>query len=1129
MAGKGDMIEVRIDTERIRATAPLCAETIIAGPEGDAVIAVGKEASFQELAVELQRDLRKRTDAEIGLVEEPAFDGIAQLSSNVIAVGHAANNKLLRRLHELRLLSNCDYPSRGHRLLTVHDPFGDGHNVVAILGATPAAARRGAQRLPAHLRRLGENWALTRRLFDIGPCPETPEPAVFVAEHTRPGGSVFQGHPISMLTALNYLNMTGQEEWARTFMGIATPLMTGTIRLGFLMSSAVDMWTDRLSIGWNKAEAFPYFSDEERRLLANFIASCTEYCYDSLTCQKWRITDAEHQIFNHHTQPAKGLFFGCMYLRRHGYRIEHLDAWMDTALRVMARAEEAGRSFDEGGSGYSWLVGNDLLEVRLAQGNTSYVTSPKMRHYADMAVAVLNSGFEPVPFGDCGSYHNAVGDAHSNLLLRAAEWQRDSGFKWAAEQSAPAACAADILTRDLASTPPERHLGLFILPLDPTIHRWTNLPRFPDYPPPKRLTNVEVEKCFDKISFRGGWYQDADYLLLQGFGSGQHGHPDANAISQYQVHGRLFLVDCDYIRRMPPQHNTVMVIRNGQHASIPVVARLDHNATFRQGAMTSTTLRDYNGCDWTRTLLWLKGDCVLVIDTLRANMESEYEFRCFWRTLGSAEMTARGMHADHDGRHFHVIELTDSERRLDIEPPSLSSSKYPPYKFGDASPKVLRESRRLRLAKGDEVCFINLLLPSGDCGEPPRKIMWEKPGRIRLYGGPSNVIVTREGIQIDDRWVCQLPIEQHLHIPNAVPADAASRKSVLPTVGSAPVAWESRLPASCECLFPLQEGGGLVGCSDGSIVRVLAGGEIHVLAKANERIGAVQAGRLYGEKDITYLAAGYDETLRLFHSDGARRSVVGLPNRWKNVYPAWGRAICLADLDADGRLWPVVGTAAWQVFAFRPDGSVRWTFDTAAHSVTSLVNADLNRDRRDEIVVGTVYFCVLAATADGQRLWADEDYNDYWSAGPCFRHIAVGDVDSDGELEVIAVGSDTLVHCINSRGEKKWTYSVGDEAAGLGLIDGAIVAASGTGDVHCIDGRGIQRWRVALSNPCVAMAVVGRFACVALEDGRLFRLDLDGRIVEACRLDARVTHLAGNAAGDVLAACQDGRLVCLGS
>jgi len=82
--------------------------------------------------------------------------------------------------------------------------------------------------------------------------------------------------------------------------------------------------------------------------------------------------------------------------------------------------------------------------------------------------------------------------------------------------------------------------------MDPVIHRWAALPHFPNYPPPLRGPNVPLENCFDKIALRGAWDRDADYLLLKGFGAGQHGHPDANQIAQYQARGRLFIAETGY-------------------------------------------------------------------------------------------------------------------------------------------------------------------------------------------------------------------------------------------------------------------------------------------------------------------------------------------------------------------------------------------------------------------------------------------------------------------------------------------------------------------------------------------------------------------------------------------------------
>jgi len=245
--------------------------------------------------------------------------------------------------------------------------------------------------------------------------------------------------------------------------------------------------------------------------------------------------------------------------------------------------------------------------------------------------------------------------------------------------------------------------------------------------------------------------------------------------------------------------------------------------------------------------------------------------------------------------------------------------------------------------------------------------------------------------------------------------------------------------------------------------------------------------------------------------------------------PGWGRALCLANLDGNGRAWPIVGTAGWRVHALKCDGTFRWTFDTVAHSVLCLDSGDLNGDGRDEIAVGTIYFCVPAATADGQRLWQDEDYNDYWQAGPTFPWVTIRDVDGDGHPEVLTAGSDTLVHCISHVGEKKWTRSIGDEPAGLVLTTGGIVAASRTGDVHGIDGSGGLRWRARLGSPCTALTASGKGVCAATESGRVAWLDENGKVVEYVDLPTPAARLFGFPDGRVVAATAAGTLDCLGA
>ncbi|NLO06135.1 MAG: hypothetical protein GX131_09950 [candidate division WS1 bacterium] len=1113
---KGAMIELRIDAGRITQLAPLHLVT----PLDDAAIVAPADGELAQIAEELQRAIAERMGLCPPLLEAAGFAGTQELPRHLIALGNAANNLLLRRMHDLQQIGDRDYPAEGLRVISIHSPFGDGRNVIAVLGAEAEVVRAGVERMLALVEERDGGWLLPGRVFEVRPAPDTPDPEELLSRARKARNDLSHGRPGGMIAALGHLNASGEERWARAFIELVRPCATGEIPLSFALMSAVDFWTHQLVVGWDRAEEFPFFSNEERLMVANFIASCTEYCHDSITSQKWRITPEEHQIFNHHTFPARSLFFGTMYLRRHGYEIGDLDHWLDQSLQVFARAALAGRSFDEGGGGYSWLVGNHLLEVMFALGDREYARSEKLLHYADLATVVLNSEMCFVPYGDSSSYYARMGSGGAGILLRAAEWHGNGGCRWLAERAAPEAAAGDLLSRHVAAEEPSRHLGLFVLPLDPVIHRWCCRPRFPGYPQPQCLPNVTAEEGFDKLTFRGGWEEDADYLLLQGFGDGSHGHPDANSISQFQVRGRILLADGDYIRRSPRHHNTIMVIRDGEHAPVPVAARLDEAGEFPGGAFSRTSLLDYNGCDWQRTLLWLNGDCVLCIDSLEAAVAGDYELRCYWRTLGDATLTESGLHADHAGEHFHLLELDGSERRLDVEGIPLNGTDYPEYRFGDPAPKVMAQTRRAYLKAGERVCFVNLLLPNGE-EVAPRRVLARDGDAIVVGGEGPAIRVAARGFEIDGQPTVSFSSDS----PPCTLADTATRgpaqEVALPAMDGA-ISSRSELPAPATCLCDDGADGLLVGCEDGSVMHLGPDGVSRLLTQADGRIGAILAGPIFGEAEPTWMVTSWDASLRLLYPDGGLRARVELPRN--GHMPAWGRALALADLDGDGRLWPIVGTASWRVHAISPDWSFRWTFPTTAHSVTRLAVADINGDGRDEIAVGTVYFCVPAITADGERLWADEDYNDFWSAGPNFTELAAADVDGDGRIETLAAASDALVHCISHEGEKRWTRSIGDEPGGMVVTSRGIAAASRTGDLHMIDGAGDLLWRTSLGSPCTCLALADEQLIVGLEDGRVVRLDLDGSAIGGHALPGTIAHLLATGDGRIAAAGGDATL-----
>ncbi|NLF16381.1 MAG: hypothetical protein GX595_03875, partial [Lentisphaerae bacterium] len=909
MGDRGRMIALEIAASRVEAVPCLDLRLDLGAHHdpGRSLRAVlpGADGALRAAAAAVWADLAAACgQSALPEAADRPFTDWSTLPGPLLAMGHPGCHGLLRRLFHLGCLDESDWPESGFTLKLVADPFGCGRHVLALCARHPDGLRAGGERLRSALRRDSAGWFWDEPWYVVPPRQGLPDPEAFAREHGSPGAD-FCGHPAGPLTALGHLVATGDEAWARAFITTLRPFAEGRVVLSFWRMSAVDFWTDRVVQGWQRVEHLPWFSQDDRRMVARFILACTRYCHDSLTYQKWSVTDADLMIFNHHTFPALGLFFGAGYLQRRGLAPADLTAaWTAKAWRVVERATRAGRSYDEGGAGYSWLVGVHVLRIMLARGDTSYAASDRLRRYADLAVMVQNSTLHMVPFGDCGGY-TARGGGAGALLRQAAAWTGEMGYAWVAAQAEPGEASRSFFLPDRPMAPPQHHVGLFRLPMDPVIHAWAGRPAFPGYPPPLRSPNVPPEDGFDKISLRGGWAPDDDYILLQGFGAGQHGHPDANTISQYQWRQRLWLVDCDYIRRGPAQHNTIAVIRDGRQDVPPVTARCDQASTFPGGALVRSTLPDTNGCDWERTLLWLQDDCLVVADTLTARQAGDYDLRCTWRTLGAAEATPDGLRITQEGASCWIAETTASARELTTEPPPLNTVDYPPYPYGDSAPKVLCERRLLRLQAGQRVAFVNLVCP-GLGGACRRRLAWSD-GRLRLEGEGPAIDLVADGLRRDGVTLLAADLTG-LMAALAAPSPAGL---VTRSVPSRPAAGARavRLSAPASALAAHADGW-LCGCDDGTVVRIGADGTTTPVGQAGGAVRCLLSGRLHGENATSILAGSDDAQVQAWSAPGQRRWAVTLP---RNHYmPARVQGLALADLDGDGRLWPIAGTAAWR-------------------------------------------------------------------------------------------------------------------------------------------------------------------------------------------------------------------------
>jgi outer membrane protein assembly factor BamB len=108
---------------------------------------------------------------------------------------------------------------------------------------------------------------------------------------------------------------------------------------------------------------------------------------------------------------------------------------------------------------------------------------------------------------------------------------------------------------------------------------------------------------------------------------------------------------------------------------------------------------------------------------------------------------------------------------------------------------------------------------------------------------------------------------------------------------------------------------------------------------------------------------------------------------------------------------------------------VRWTFDTGSTSGSPPMAGDINNDGDMEIVFGSANGDVYAIDGDGNEIWT------FQGEGPIYAPAAIGDVNGDGINDVVIggyymYGGDPNLYALNGEdGDLLWTFTTIDKGA----------------------------------------------------------------------------------------------------
>ncbi len=529
------------------------------------------------------------------------------------------------------------------------------------------------------------------------------------------------------------------------------------------------------------------------------------------------------------------------------------------------------------------------------------------------------------------------------------------------------------------------------------------------------------ERAYDKIAFRTKIAPDSAYLLLDGLSGFGMAHADANNIVQFYDKGRVWLFPAGYMTYALPEHNVVVVMRDGQGgiAEVPMLADLELSADMSRFGAVRSTLHNYNGTDWARNILWAKDRYFLVIDEVVAVAAGAYVLQGWWKAGGTLE--GRRLQSDGEVR-FQLVSLDDSTLSQTIS------------RRGQAQ---LRTSQTGVLRAGDQRVFMSLL----QCTAAPHTEAVDArrlaPSAVALRGGAGEyeVLGSRPLMDSDELEVAGELYWLHSDGFSVLAGTALTCGTRL---------FESEDSVTMEC--DLRRGRARVDVKEDTRLALLTGpgGEVRC-------DGRLLQTRLRNDGLLSFEVPAGEHRVR---------------------FPALAAAQLVPIQRALGAAWEraeVPPTPPPGLQADAPEMAELWRWDSQGDTRTRtrvLLHADLDGDGRDELLVGTEDQVLRCFDGKGKLLWDFTTEQRLCSAW-------VGDLRGDGELAIlVGTGNAAGGHASATLGAAIYILDVqGNETARIPSPASPEDDSFGSriGALECIlgldtDGDGIKEIIVSSSN-----------------------------------------------------------------
>ena len=606
------------------------ATELVSSGKPNVTIVVPASGIYEEQAKRIQQRIEKLTGVKIPIATDESPAGVVPIIGNLIALGNRSTSKTISELYNrYYTLLDLRYPGAGGYVVrSLHNPFGDGRNVIFAGGSDTAGVDAAADALIEQLEKApNANKSLTvGRLaaIKLGSGISVPEDLrKFETWEASAGyGSIgyFGWNSISKRMAMYY--MTGNEFHAREAIRLAFPDEKARQEISDIDGERIENKDEPLSgpyhynahmmiLFWDLIEESPVFSDEERLRVTNAFSK-------QLNHRKGE------RIYGRTTTPtAVGSRHGqwsaiSLYCLGRYFQKDYPDPiWHHCVESSMLHFKPLHE--------HAWVSGeNDNLfwyNTAIAPIFT-YLTLTGDRKPIENGVIkklllgqeILVSGREP---------DGALRSASIGYLHKAAYLMQDGRYILYRQRT-----GVDMDVFRLGqSFWPEEHL--IPKPPDDLVNKWS-INALPKPMWRARNSGLKFEESFMFGSFRSAADASGDFIFIDGFNGASRNPYHTFPILELRIGGYTLLKG---------YRNQVFTRADGLvEPHIAMNAALKHQDVLGSTATAIGEVPDAAYCNWRRTIVQRVGQYALVVDDLTPRTDSDnMEVQIKWETERSAK------------------------------------------------------------------------------------------------------------------------------------------------------------------------------------------------------------------------------------------------------------------------------------------------------------------------------------------------------------------------------------------------------------------------------------------------------------------------------------------------------------